>query len=425
MPGRHARQGGAARLLSVAAGLAVAGAAGCGSPLQRYAAEAERERREALLAPIAEPDVVADVAADEATRARRAEPVVVEPAGENVDVAEPPGGRSLSEEVAAFAARLEAAETPAAEDDPAETSGVAWAEPGDVPALEDEPELAEVEPARAIFPEIGTVTEQPVPPDPLPPIGDANNTAPPAAAPMPAVAATPPSLPEIDRVLAERIESDPRDVEAHLEQQVLLWLRGENAPDVEAFAGLPAEDRELVAAVVDGLVNLRTTLARPGQISRRELVAPIVEMGDRLSRGGGLTLASMQLASDIEGFGLYTPMDAALPSKLPPGRRAHALLYVEVENFQSRPDGDGQWETRLLEKLVLYRESGLQVWATEPKEVVDVARNRRDDFFLSRPLVLPEDLPPGSYTLKMTLTDDLANAVSEATLPVQILPPGR
>jgi hypothetical protein len=395
--------------LMLAAAVAL-GAVGCGSSLERYVQERDRERQQALTR--TEP---------RAAQARVGETTETLPQFADEPAALPTPADDLAAEVAAFAARVDPVDaTPV---DP----GVEWATPGPVPALEDEP-LIEA-PAAATFPdEPGNVTQQPVAPDPLPPIPDeddntATNAA--ASATLPPVAVTAVSLTDIDRQISEKLQSDPRDVEAHLEQQVLRWLRGEASPQMTDFAELPAEDRELIAATVDGLVNLRTVLARPGTAGPREKAQPIIDAGQRLARGGGLELASMQLASRIEGFGSFTPMAAEVPGRLPPGQRAHAMLYVEVENFTSRPDAEGQWETRLTEKLALFRESGLQVWATEENEVVDVARNRRDDFFLSRPLILPEDLPPGSYTLKMTLTDDLADTVSESTLPIRILPPGR
>ncbi|MEM6315205.1 MAG: hypothetical protein AAF743_14020, partial [Planctomycetota bacterium] len=230
----------------------------------------------------------------------------------------------------------------------------------------------------------------------------------------------------VDALQAEidaRLDADPRDVQAHLERQVINWLRNEPAPDPTAIADLPVADRELISAVIDGLSNLRIALDPSTSGLQRDRVAPVLEMAERLRDAGTLTLGEVVLCHSISGFGLYEPMKPAFPAKIPSGWNGQALLYAEVDGFASQLVEDGQWETRLTEQCTLYSNTGLQVWAGPANEVIDRSHNKRRDFHISKILRLPEDLPPGAYTLKLTLTDTTSNRLTEQTIGIRIMRP--
>jgi hypothetical protein len=51
----------------------------------------------------------------------------------------------------------------------------------------------------------------------------------------------------------------------------------------------------------------------------------------------------------------------------------------------------------------------------------DVSRNRRHDFCVARKLQIPAVLAPGNYFLTVSVSDQQANRMAEATIPVQIV----
>ncbi len=70
---------------------------------------------------------------------------------------------------------------------------------------------------------------------------------------------------------------------------------------------------------------------------------------------------------------------------------------------------------------VLYTESGLNVWSDKTTPITDRSRQRRHDFFVVRMIRIPANLTIGRYLLKVTLVDQQASRVAEATVPIQVV----
>jgi hypothetical protein len=93
-----------------------------------------------------------------------------------------------------------------------------------------------------------------------------------------------------------------------------------------------------------------------------------------------------------------------------------------VENFASKLNEQKMWQTDLTQEAVLYNDKGQRGLAEEKKRPVsDLSRNRRHDFFVVRLLKLPAGLPIGQYHLVLTICDQQAQRVTEASLPIQIV----
>lgn len=229
-----------------------------------------------------------------------------------------------------------------------------------------------------------------------------------------------PALPDDLRAkLQAKIKDDPRDTAGHLDFQLLQFLLDEPVPQLDAITSLPAEDRELLATLLDGLTNFRNGLRAEANMLQSKKVAPLLELAERLRSQGDLSLPTALLCTRVQRFGVYEPMD---PPRFIAGRLDnHAILYCEVANFASQLTANKVWETKLKQEAVLYSESGLNVWSDKSDTVVDLSRKRLHDFFIADKVRIPENLPVGRYLLKMTVTDLHANRVAEATVPVQIV----
>jgi hypothetical protein len=217
--------------------------------------------------------------------------------------------------------------------------------------------------------------------------------------------------------LSKRIRDNPRDVAAHLEYQLLSFLRDEPTPELSSLATLPTEDRELVTAILDGLGNFRNGVRADGNMLLSRKIKPLLDVSDRLRSQADLTIPTIALCTKVDGFGKYDPID---PARFPVGKDTPLIVYCEVANFASNLNDAKLWQTQLTWDMTLYAEQGMSVWSSKTDTISDSARVRRHDFFALKKFTVPSSLPIGRYLLKVSIVDTQANRVSEATVPIVI-----
>lgn len=235
----------------------------------------------------------------------------------------------------------------------------------------------------------------------------------------PAAATEMPGDPTL-RKLAQRVKEYPRDVAGHFDYQLLRFVQDQPVPDMNSIASLPAEDRELLTALLDGLSNFRTTVRADNNLLLSKKVRPILELADRVRAQADLTIPMVALCTRVDGFGRYEPIESP---RLTAGQEHPVILYCEVENFSSQLNDKRMWETRLTQESVLYTETGLPIWPEKAKstELIDATRQRRHDFFVATRLQLPANLTIGRYLLKITIIDSQVKRVAEATVPIVVV----
>ena len=252
----------------------------------------------------------------------------------------------------------------------------------------------------------------------------------PATRPSTDVASTPPSLRDQAPVpetiatsdalatrLSHQLRTDPRNPAVHLEHQLLQLLLGHPVPQLESIASLPADDREVLAALMDALANFRTTLRSSDNALIGRKTQPLIDLADRLRASAGLRLPNVQLCTDVRRFGVYEALDSR---KFLAGRRHEVIVYADVENFESRQSTTGQWETSLAQELAIYNEAGQRVHEDKRQPVKDTSASRRRDFFIASKTSIPATLPPGHYYLKITVLDTLSQRQTQQTISFQI-----
>lgn len=235
------------------------------------------------------------------------------------------------------------------------------------------------------------------------------------------VVAVKPAAPgaDLEAKLAKHLQESPREVWAHLDYQLLQFLRDEQVPQLDALSSLPLEDRELVSIVMDGLTNFRNGLRADNNMLLSKKIKPLIELADRLRSQADLSIPAMALCRKVDAFGIYEPID---PPRFVAGKEHTALLYCEIENFASTSVAEKKlWETRLSQEATLYTESGMPVWVDKAGKVVDRSRNRRHDFYIVKKIHLPATLTLGRYLLKVTVEDQEAKRLAEQTIPVEIV----
>jgi hypothetical protein len=236
--------------------------------------------------------------------------------------------------------------------------------------------------------------------------------------------AAPPAKPaalgaDLEAKLTKRLNESPTELWAHLDYQLLQFLRDEQVPQLDALTSLSLADRELVSVVMDGLTNFRNGLRADNNMLMSKKIRPLLELADRLRSQADLNIPAMALCKSVERFGVYEPID---PPRFIAGKEHEAILYCEVENFACTSIAEKKlWQTRLTQEATLYTESGMPVWVDKSGKVVDMSRTRRHDFFVVKRIDFPATLTIGRYLLKVTVEDQEAKRVAEQTIPVEIV----
>lgn len=232
----------------------------------------------------------------------------------------------------------------------------------------------------------------------------------------------PPPKPEIsnsdwEAKIVQSAHDFPRELVPQMENQLLQYLKGKDVPQLDAIGMLSDEDREMLSAILDGLTNLRSSMRADANLPMARRIRPWLDAANRLRLQAGLSIPKIALCSKVGGFGVYDPIAS---NSFPVGRDHPLVVYCEVENFSSRLNGDGMWESKLTQEVTIYDSAGKVVAGEKRQEVVDHSRGARRDFFVGRRVVLPAKLTPGSYSLRVSIQDPLARRVAEATTPIVI-----
>jgi hypothetical protein len=187
------------------------------------------------------------------------------------------------------------------------------------------------------------------------------------------------------------------------------------APNPRAIARLSPPDQKLLTdllAALEGMtpISTSTTLA--------DRATPLVDAAQKWQTDADLTLPKVILASRVESFGVYTPVDP----KFPQGTTTTVILYCEVAHFASHRTEDGHYETNLSQQDTLLTSDGLLLWRPTSEEVNDRSLNQRHDFYLVKKITLPDTLAAGKYTLRLSVTDRTVNKIATVTMPIEITP---
>jgi hypothetical protein len=184
------------------------------------------------------------------------------------------------------------------------------------------------------------------------------------------------------------------------------------------------------------------------QMSPEEVAAALDRLralARQLRRRAPLTLDKVCFCRRIESFGQYEPL-SPLPSHDhcefqagsdgQPGERVQ--VYVEVRNFTSMHVQD-HYETRLNSWLEILDYpldkprvdgQGRQVVLMKLGTCIDVSQTPRQDYFLNFLFHVPARLPPGLYTLRVTVKDEAPTAAGQKprlarrSLDFRVCPPG-
>ncbi len=193
-------------------------------------------------------------------------------------------------------------------------------------------------------------------------------------------------------------------------------------------------DRDLLLALLSltaGLGEGELAKLSPDEIERTLDQLHLLTL--HLRKRAPLALGTVCFCQRIENFGQFIPMPAQYEYQAGEGGRAgeRGQVYAEVRNFNSVLH-HGQYETRLVVMLAVHDEKGQEVVMRKYQPCIDRSQTPRQDFFLNIPFYVWPELPPGLYTLWVTVRDVTPVAVGQPgsprvarrSLDFRVCPPG-
>ena len=222
--------------------------------------------------------------------------------------------------------------------------------------------------------------------------------------------------------LSGSLYRDAERSDAPMRELMLIAATALVSPDrslnAQGISSLTQEDRDTLNAMQDFFAALGSRLgsAESNEAVVRELTAQLQQALDRRPPFG---ITTATLCTGVRGFGNY---DEFPKLSFLAHREQQTIVYVELENFASELNANSEWVTELAQELVIYSShDGIAVWSETWQSVVDVTRNKRQDFFTVQLVTLPEALSVGRYHLKIRIRDEATGAMAERSIPFEMV----
>lgn len=135
----------------------------------------------------------------------------------------------------------------------------------------------------------------------------------------------------------------------------------------------------------------------------------------KLAELATLEVRNLSFVDSVEGYGLY---DVHEEAKFKPGDQVR--LYAEVENFRSESTKEG-YRTVLATSYEVVDSQGHRVDGAQFLDVEDVCRNHRRDFHMQYGIALPTRIYPGTYELRLIITDQLSQKIGQTAVSFEIV----
>ncbi len=193
-----------------------------------------------------------------------------------------------------------------------------------------------------------------------------------------------------------------------LRAQVLAWLA---EPDIDPDLGQrEADNVHAVLRALEGAASADPK--KPEAHIRGDDVRLAVQT---LEAKAPLELVDLRLCSKVERFGDFTPFD-------PPSRRAgdRVVIYCEVDGPHHEPVPGG-FQTKLAGRMEIIPEGGGPTLALPLDTAEETSARRRRDYYIAYLKELPRNLPPGQYTLRLTLKDVFTDQSASRATPLTIV----
>lgn len=200
-----------------------------------------------------------------------------------------------------------------------------------------------------------------------------------------------------------------RRQQVHLRMLYLVARSPERA--LMAIPSLDPADQEYWQQIVWAITNSLDSEALTHQERAAQTIPPVNTALRRLREQAELTIRNPAFCEEISYFGNYKrfPREEFVPGQL-------VLLYAEIENFRSEPTETGEYRTLLRSLVEIVGPNGQIRWKKNFAATEDLCRNPRRDYFHNYQFTIPERLPLGPHTLRLTVVDELSGKQSTVSM---------
>jgi hypothetical protein len=147
--------------------------------------------------------------------------------------------------------------------------------------------------------------------------------------------------------------------------------------------------------------------------------ADVLEEAARLAAAHApLKIVSACFATKITSYGVYEPVERA---EFEPGARV--LVYLELENFARQPTPEGEFRTVLERRVHILDGAGRLVAEIDFPAHDYRSRRYTHDFYWPTQFVLPRQVVPGEYVLKVIARDAIQGKTAEARIEFEVTAP--
>jgi len=183
----------------------------------------------------------------------------------------------------------------------------------------------------------------------------------------------------------------------YITMAALTILDPDKKIDPDQLYDLDQRQRELIKEYQSFFLDISKQM---GETSDPEILVKAANtLAGRLGSQDPLNVRTFRLCTAVRNWGNYDEFESL---QFISGRSHELITYVEVENFTSVQNAQGNYSTRLTQEVELYFDAdGTLVYSEPAHAAEDVCRNTRKDFFLVRHIVLPHNLSVGKYQLKV------------------------
>lgn len=197
--------------------------------------------------------------------------------------------------------------------------------------------------------------------------------------------------------------------------RLLHAMAGNTNRALEPIDGLDQAERRFWRGYVYALDRYFDDSIKKPENRVTEAAVALSESIDALSEKADLSITEPIFCRAVHSFGNYDEFDQA-------SFRAGdgVVVYWECKNFTSVESSDG-YRTKMKAEFEILDSFGNRRHQFEQKFKDDVCRGRRHDYFNVVVFEWPRDLPPGDYTLKVTVTDLSSDKVTERMRRFQIV----
>lgn len=225
-------------------------------------------------------------------------------------------------------------------------------------------------------------------------------------------------LVELSRALYRESTYDDMPLRQLLMISATTMVSPDRALQVDALNSLTDRERELLGAFQDFFISVGKDL--DGSRAAEPVLTEAVERLQRaIVRQPQLQIPTFALCTQVSGFADYQKFD---PYRFLAHNGQQAVVYTEVDEFASELNDKGEWVTELSQQLTIYsHRDGIPVWQLNWQPAVDRSRKKRQDFFITQLITLPDALGVGKYNLKVRLRDEKSGAEAERSISIEMV----